>query len=475
MYKASTDAKPVDCTMGWSIRVSFGLVLLLAQLIIDSYAVNTQDDAQTPEGDLKDPVASQTEEKYLTQYVVDRNTLILRRRILLYKDDLYTEWSDWGNCSVKDCTEFRFRKCKDESYEDRITDLFRTKSCPFLYIAETRECRDTSLCKVDGPSDILRNLSDTCGVRNVDGAVETKILGGKTAVPHSWPWQVGLYAGTRTAGLRAHYSRRRYIEAPFCGGTLIAPGWIVTAAHCLTELIPHKELPIGQPFSIEDAADITVRARLGDHSRAEVERSQRDHVVQTAIIHPDYRRGFSEDGFDVALLKLAEDAEFQDTVSAICVPDKNLTLPEGLTCYAAGWGDMSADSAHDNSFFDLIYGSGLADFFVNPFYPHQTPRRSRRPQQPLKLVEVELPLVSLQRCRRYFNNLREGVHVCAGAKGKDTCRGDSGGGLFCQNPADNRWYLYGVTSFGSGRGCGKYYGVYTCTSGISDWIHRMLS
>ncbi|BHF77766.1 hypothetical protein SprV_0602087500 [Sparganum proliferum] len=465
--------------MEWSSRVPFGLVvllpLLLAQLIIGSYAVNTQSDAQTPEGDLKDPVASQTEEKYLTQYVVDRNTLILRRRILLYKDDLYTEWSDWGNCSVKDCTEFRFRKCKDESYEDRITDLFRTKSCPFLYIAETRECRDKSLCKVDGPSDILRNLSDTCGIRNVDGTVETKILGGKTAVPHSWPWQVGLYAGTRTAGLRAHYSRRRYIEAPFCGGTLIAPGWIVTAAHCLTELIPHKELPIGQPFSIEDAADITVRARLGDHSRAEVERSQRDHVVQTAIIHPDYRRGFSEDGFDVALLKLAEDAEFQNTVGAICVPDKNLSLPEGLTCYAAGWGDMSADSAHDNSFFDLIYGSGLADFFVNPFYPHQTPRRSRRPQQPLKLVEVELPLVSLQRCRRYFNNLREGVHVCAGAKGKDTCRGDSGGGLFCRNPADSRWYLYGVTSFGSGRGCGKYYGVYTCTRGISDWIHRMLS
>nr|VZI50343.1 unnamed protein product [Spirometra erinaceieuropaei] len=99
MYKASTGAKPVDCTMGWSIRVSFGLVLLLAQLIIGSYAVNTQDDAQTPEGDLKDPVASQTEEKYLTQYVVDRNTLILRRRILLYKDDLYTEWSDWGDTS----------------------------------------------------------------------------------------------------------------------------------------------------------------------------------------------------------------------------------------------------------------------------------------------------------------------------------------------------------------------------------------
>ncbi|VDN15221.1 unnamed protein product [Dibothriocephalus latus] len=137
------------------------LLLLAAQLVICSYA----QDVETPG---QDPMAPQTEEKFFSQYVFDRNTLILRRRIMLYKDNLYTEWSDWGNCSVKDCTEFRFRKCKDESYEDRITDLFRTKR----------------------PSELLKNLSATCGIRPTDGGVETKILGGDTAVPHSWPWQV---------------------------------------------------------------------------------------------------------------------------------------------------------------------------------------------------------------------------------------------------------------------------------------------
>ncbi|VDL97445.1 unnamed protein product [Schistocephalus solidus] len=345
VYKLSIDAKAPDCAMERSNRIPGSIVpLLLAQLLIASCLVDSQN-VETPERDLMDPMASQTEDKFFTQYVFDRNTLILRRRIMLYKDNLYTEWSDWGNCSVKDCTEFRFRRCKDESYENRITDLFRTKSCPFLYIAETRECRDTSLCKADeeiiipliqnerclfphyisrkhcillstilaGPSELLKNLSTTCGVRNVDAPFQTKILGGKTAVPHSWPWQAALYAGMRNAGLRAHYSRRKYIEAPFCGGTLIAPSWVVTAAHCLTELIPHKELPIGQPFSIEEVGDIIVRARLGDHSRSVIEKKQRDHNIQTAIIHPDYRRGFSENGFDVALLKLAEDAEFRES------------------------------------------------------------------------------------------------------------------------------------------------------------------
>ncbi len=88
--------------------------------------------------------------KFFAHYVLDRNTLILKRKVFLYRNELYTPWSEWGNCSVKDCTEFRFRRCLNDSYEERITNLFRTNSCPFQYVAETRRCLDDSQCHKEG-------------------------------------------------------------------------------------------------------------------------------------------------------------------------------------------------------------------------------------------------------------------------------------------------------------------------------------
>jgi len=50
-----------------------------------------------------------------------------------------------------------------------------------------------------------------------------KIVGGKEAIPNSWPWQASLLFGFS--------SRKDHM----CGGTLISPQWVVTAAHCFEE------------------------------------------------------------------------------------------------------------------------------------------------------------------------------------------------------------------------------------------------
>nr|CDS25513.1 Mastin [Hymenolepis microstoma] len=416
-----------------------------------------------------------TQDKFLTEFIVDRSILLFKRKLFLYRNELYSPWTEWGNCMPKDCTELRYRHCLNDSYEEWIPNLFRTNSCPFEYIVESRRCLNETLCHKKVPSKTIRELANTCGIRTAIGekkrAVSPKILGGREAKPHSWPWQVALYVrpfGNSTPG-------RGVVESPFCGATLISHQWLITAAHCLSELVTDRILPVGQVFNVEDEMETTIVTKIGDHNRGKNDGPQEvTRVIEMAIIHPDYQRGYSERGFDVALLKLDEPVEFGDRISSICLPDRHLNLPEGHKCYAAGWGATSPDPRPDPM------SLGFMDFFASILPPSRpcglgqssSNRRCRTPKQPLKLLEVELPLVSLRQCRRTFTNLRQWVHVCAGAKGKDTCRGDSGGGLFCQNPKDGRWHIYGITSFGSVHGCGKYYGVYTCTRGISDWIYE---
>ncbi|VUZ41549.1 unnamed protein product [Hymenolepis diminuta] len=415
---------------------------------------------------------TKVQNKFFTEYVWDRSTLLLKRKLFLFRNELYSPWSDWGNCIHKDCTELRYRHCLNDSYEEWIPNIFRTKNCPFEYIVESRRCLNDTLCHKKVPSKTIHDLASTCGRRTATKrTVSPKILGGREAKPHSWPWQSALYvrpfgASTPSSGI---------VESPFCGATLISQQWLITAAHCLSELVTDRILTVGQIFNVEEEMETTIVAKIGDHNR---DKNDGPHevtrVIQMAIIHPDYRRGYSEQGFDVALLKMDEPVEFGDKINSICLPDHYLNLPEGHKCYAAGWGATSPDTS------SLPVSVGFMDFY-SVIFPTLKPcglgqssnnRRCSSPKQPLKLLEVDLPLVSLRRCRRTFRNLREWIHVCAGGKGKDTCRGDSGGGLFCQNPEDSRWYIYGITSFGSVRGCGEHYGVYTCTRGISEWIHE---
>ena len=71
---------------------------------------------------------------------------------------------------------------------------------------------------------------------------------------------------------------------------------------------------------------------------------------------------------------------------------------------------------------------------------------------------------------------------CAGGEiGKDSCRGDSGGGVFMRKGGQKAqvkgknippWYLVGIVSFGS-RDCGNgSAGIYTRVSEYIDWIKR---
>ena len=93
---------------------------------------------------------------------------------------------------------------------------------------------------------------------------------------------------------------------------------------------------------------------------------------------------------------------------------------------------------------------------------------------PEHLLEVEIPIMELEKCKANYERepRYEGMvtdfNFCAGRKGKDSCFGDSGGPMICDEK------LAGIVSFGPNGECGNedLPGVYTDVSIFSEVIER---
>ena len=130
----------------------------------------------------------------------------------------------------------------------------------------------------------------------------------------------------------------------------------------------------------------------------------------------------------------------------------------GRNATVIGWGYIGYDphgGAGQGDFTTLGVGSGL--------------------QQ-----KLELPLLTPSQCKKKYGKFEvEEGQVCAGGEtGKDSCKGDSGGGLLLSDIRGDEvsppWYLIGVVSFGS-KYCGNGKpGVYTRVSHYKEWIEKNL-
>ncbi|KAF7233083.1 hypothetical protein EG68_08078 [Paragonimus skrjabini miyazakii] len=386
-------------------------------------------------------------------------------KLIVFNVERYGNWSDWSECIAKECVEVRHRKCLDDSWKRQISNRIQTKRCLSKYYAEKRTCSDKTLC---AKPIVLEN----CGVRPTMPKIVRKIVGGKPADPNSWPWAV-----------RVSYKSQRQKPTTFCGGTLITPQWVITAAHCL--LVEEKRLPVGRLIQLDDYMSGKIYVHLGDHHRNDKEETQQDFQVIKAILHPRYHQKLTADGEDIALIYLSKPAKITTEVNYACLPEKDMQLEPGTKCYAVGWGDSRLESSPIYTNIQSLINSLLRPFpsffgypgpFGRPgFYrPFGRPRRDREVTT-LELHEVELPIVSIDQCSKHYAGLNEDLNICAGARGKDTCSGDSGGGLYCQFPNSDKWYIAGVTSFGLARGCGRNPGVYTSAIAHLDWISSVIS
>ncbi|CAO1378673.1 unnamed protein product [Diamesa hyperborea] len=268
------------------------------------------------------------------------------------------------------------------------------------------------------PDSLPTNDRDKCGVSNT---TKTRVVGGVNAQLGSYPWLAALGYKSTTI---------RYL----CAGTLITQKHVLTAAHCIK--------------------DNLVLARLGEYDISSDNDGANpvDYNVELRIIHESFDAKTISN--DIGLLKLSQIVTVTDFIRPICMPLADAIRYKDLTYYqpfVAGWGSTS---------------------FKGP--------------AATILQEVQLPILPLTECefnyRLYFpNQVFDNRVLCAGYSqgGKDSCQGDSGGGLVLpQLSTDGSYYYYnlvGIVSYGFECARAGFPGIYSRVTSFLPWIQQHIN
>ncbi|XP_034557548.1 proproteinase E-like [Notolabrus celidotus] len=236
--------------------------------------------------------------------------------------------------------------------------------------------------------------------------IVSRVVNGEDVQPYSWPWQISLQ----------YLSGSTYRHT--CGGTLLAPNWVMTAGHCI--------------------GSRTYRVVMGEFDLTKEEGYEQIRSVEKIIVHPRWDDNCLSCGNDIAMIKLASPAVVNDKVQLPCLPESGEIAPDNMPCMITGWGR-------------LYSGGPIAS----------------------KLQQALLPVIGHSVCSGsdWWGSYVKPTMICAGGYIYSGCHGDSGGPLNCKR-GDGKWYVEGVTSFVSSQGCNTILKptVFTRTSSFTQWI-----
>lgn len=250
-----------------------------------------------------------------------------------------------------------------------------------------------------------------------------RIIGGSDASAGEAPWMASLH----TFG----YQPSAADGGHFCGGVLIHPSYVLTAAHCV----------LGRVASPATLAVTVNRRQLSVQTGTTAQ-------VESVNLHPNYNDITLE--YDLALLKL------KAPISGV---QPARIVPPGTSANAAtvgtvyGWGVTSADIAIAGDYADI-----------------------------LQVAAIPIPTES-QCVAVMLNYFIPSSMLCAGKRassagaldGIDSCMGDSGDPLLAVT-ASGVTRIVAISSWGYDVGCAnhRYYGVYSRVDVASSWIYSLV-
>jgi secreted trypsin-like serine protease len=269
-----------------------------------------------------------------------------------------------------------------------------------------------------------KRLPSRVGPASLDQSrLAPRVVGGKPVPNGRYRFQAALLAqsfGTND------------FERQFCGGSLISPFDVLTAAHCVEFFGDGPE-----QLPLSDLRVVVGRTVLTSTQ------GQKRRAAATSI-HPNYNPVTASN--DVAVVHLASPINSITPVMLVTPGVDALERP-GTLATVTGWGNTIAQPAGP--------GGGGVNF-------------------PNRMREAKVPIVSRAECRTAYAGAGETIDttmLCAGRTNLDTCQGDSGGPLFFK-AAGPGYIQAGITSWGIGCGATGVPGVYTRLSnrGVGNFV-----
>lgn len=262
-------------------------------------------------------------------------------------------------------------------------------------------------------------------------ALVPRIINGTTAGAADMPYLVALLDSDRMSQLGTY-------QGQFCGGTLVTPTKVVTAAHCVVDQSTHQQ---------SAASDVYVLSGLSLKSPTTA-----PVPVASIAVHPDYDIEMSSN--DIAVLTLASPLEGVPTLDPLTPSEAAAYLIAGSSVRIGGWGNTTTLTG-GKAFPDVARIAAMTLFPDQMCGSHGT------------YVVNGVTFHGFGASEADSDTMLCAAGADANARVIDACQGDSGGPLVSAVGGPER--LIGVVSWGDQ--CGRRYpGVYTRVAAMYDFL-----